>query len=226
VLDWYSRWKFSFLLIALVGLLIVQALIEGFSNQMTLFHVLYSVVLVTIILTFALDKRVRLILMFLGLIALIGTWSVYSLGIDARTETLVVERGIGVVFFGWTAGLVLNRVLRQDNVTTDTLMGSVCAYLLIAAAWAMAYSALEIAVPGSFSATGKPKATDANINDWVYYSFMTLTTLGYGNIQPASRAAGMLSWMEAMAGQFYLAVLVARLVSLHVSPLSPVNDKP
>lgn len=225
MLQWYSQWKFSFLLVALVGLVIVQAILENFSNHLSIFHVLYSLVLVTIVLAFAQDKRVRLALLILGIVAFVGTWSVFSLGIDARVETRVVERVVGVVFLGWTAGLVLNRVLRQDNVTVDTLMGSVCAYLLIAAAWGMAYSALEIGNPESFSMPSDPPDFVPNINDWLYYSFMTLTTLGYGNIQPATRAAGTLTWMEAMAGQFYLAVLVARLVSLHVSPLPPNATK-
>jgi len=96
------------------------------------------------------------------------------------------------------------------------LVGAVCVFLLIGVIWAIAYTLLELLAPGSFAgqAAGPPAGWDSG---WLYFSFVTLTTLGYGDILPVSGLARTLAYMEAVVGQFYVAVLVASLVSAYVS---------
>ncbi|MFO0945809.1 MAG: ion channel [Planctomycetota bacterium] len=229
MIEWYLRWKFTFLFGTMVGLLVVQALFEDAAFHQQLFSVLYSFVLIATVIGFAREPRLRWFLVILGVLALSGTWSVSSLGTDAARELILADRVLAVVFLGVTAVLVIRRVILETRVTIDTLMGSVCAYLLIAATFGMSFSAIEVGKPGSFLMKGSPMDSDfdqtANINEWIYYSFMTLTTLGYGSVMPASRIAGTLTWIEAMTGQFYLAVLVARLVGLHTVPnIAPSPD--
>lgn len=106
-------------------------------------------------------------------------------------------------------------------MSIDSLFGAVCAYLLIGVAWGTAYSLAEAARPGSFYADDETSAAihDESLREpvLIYYSFITLTTVGYGDITPASSAARTLTWLEGMTGQFYIGVLVAALVGLRIT---------
>jgi voltage-gated potassium channel len=106
---------------------------------------------------------------------------------------------------------------RQDHVTIDTLFAAVAAYLLFGVAWSFAFAMLELAAPGSFAVAGAQPFDPARFDRFLGFSFITLTTLGYGNVAPASPQADALATFEAVVGQIYLAVVIARLVGLHVA---------
>jgi hypothetical protein len=114
--------------------------------------------------------------------------------------------------------LVLSDVFQQgDRVSSDTIYGALAGYLLLGVTWTFAFSLLESLQPGSFSGMA-PEAggASASIRQFVGYSFVTLTTLGYGNIVPTNARADALAIWEAIVGQVYLTVLVARLVALNL----------
>ena len=120
-----------------------------------------------------------------------------------------------VVYFSIT---ILAYVLHGTRVTTDKIFASVCVYLLIGLAWTFAYALVDALNPHSFaalSAAGHEKYV-IRFLELRYFSFMTLTTVGYGDIVPHSTAARTLAAFEAIVGQIYLTVLVARLVGLHI----------
>ncbi len=102
-------------------------------------------------------------------------------------------------------------VFASGHATGDRVFGAIVLYLLIGLIWAVAYAALDLQSPASFS--GHPGG-DSGLADWVYFSFVTLTTVGYGDIVPVARAARSLAILEALIGQLYPAVIIARLVSL------------
>src|SRR5262249_35868302 len=110
------------------------------------------------------------------------------------------------------------------RVTLDTLFASLCVYLLLGVVWALAYSIVAILDPAAFRltlqtgefTTGLPVHREGR-SAALYFSFATLTTLGSGDISPISPVTRMLTTFEAITGQFYLAVLVARLVGLHIT---------
>jgi Ion channel len=124
-----------------------------------------------------------------------------------------------MVFFSYATGLIMWRTLRQSDVTIDTIAGAACAYTLLALVWSNLYFLLEFFRPGSFQIpaawrmgpTGDPSAALA------YFSFVTLTTVGYGDITPLWPGAAGLAVAEAIVGQLYLAITIARLVGLHTS---------
>jgi hypothetical protein len=111
--------------------------------------------------------------------------------------------------------LVLWQTLRAGPVTLHRIQGAVAAYLLLGVIWAYAYSILSLLRPGAFS--GAVHAADGP-RAWLYYSFVTLTTVGYGDVLPVHPAARSLAMLEAVVGPLYLAILVARLVGLAVAP--------
>jgi hypothetical protein len=110
--------------------------------------------------------------------------------------------------------VVLGQTFRRGPVTFHRIQGAIAAYLLLGVIWAQAFSLVELLRPGAFSSavdvTGSPRP-------WLYFSFMTLTTVGYGDILPVHPAARSLAMLEAVTGPLYIAILLARLVSLAVA---------
>jgi len=110
--------------------------------------------------------------------------------------------------------VLLWQVFRSGPVTGMRVQGAIAAYLCLGFAWAHAYHVVALVDPGAFNAAGSELSAAIH---WINFSFGTLTTLGYQGIVPADPVAHTLSSAEAVTGQLYLAVLVARLVSMHVS---------
>lgn len=110
------------------------------------------------------------------------------------------------------AFVLLSQIFRPGRVTHLRIQGAIAVYLLFGVFWAHAYHIAATLVPGSFA--GPAELT--NVSGWAYYSFVTLTTVGYGDITPVSQVARTLSIAEALTGQLYLAVLIARLVAMEI----------
>jgi hypothetical protein len=121
------------------------------------------------------------------------------------------------IMIGLLLMLVLTRVFSPGPVTRQRIEGAVAAYLLFGLAWAQLYEAVEVLAPGAF---GLPKG-EIPVGGWfsplLYFSFVTLTTVGYGDIQPVHPVVRSLAMFEALVGQLYPAVLIGRLVSLRVT---------
>jgi len=114
---------------------------------------------------------------------------------------------------------LLRFVLRASSVDSEVLCASISAYLTLGLIWTMAYWLVEQLTPGAFAfnTTTGTKETMEGFNAF-YFSLITLSTVGYGDITPVSKVARMLAAMEAMTGLFYVAVLIARLVALYSTP--------
>jgi hypothetical protein len=134
---------------------------------------------------------------------------------------LTVMHSFSVVFLLLTVILVLSYVLKSGKVTRDRIAAALCAYLLLGVIWAQAYLLIETVEPGSFTWNSEPTVTETSpgsVNfDAFYFSFVTLTTLGYGDITPVHDVARAFAVLEAVVGQLYLAILIARLVGLHIA---------
>lgn len=110
----------------------------------------------------------------------------------------------------------------RGRVTADLLYGAVSVYLLIGIAFAAAHFMVEQVAPGSYHCGSLQCDASPRMAAYVYYSFVTLSTVGYGEILPNTRVAGVMAYVEAIAGQMYLAILVARLVGMQIAHSS--ND--
>jgi len=127
-------------------------------------------------------------------------------------------------FLGYTAALILRMVFAAERVTLNMVWASACVYLLLGVLFANVYSLMDVIHPGSFYFTfaGDAEQEAMRLGGGqsvypLYYSFVTITTLGYGDIVPITGPTRMLATVEALTGQLYLAVLVARLVGMHIS---------
>jgi hypothetical protein len=121
-------------------------------------------------------------------------------------------------FLVYAAATILNRVLHADEVDAETIYGAVCVYFLAAAFWGVLFVLVEFVAPGSFNLPDSVNFTGGSRFDsgpMMYYSFVTITTLGYGDITPATELTRLLALLEAVLGQLYLVILIARLVGLY-----------
>jgi hypothetical protein len=109
------------------------------------------------------------------------------------------------------AVVVLSMVLRPGSVSRHRIEGAVAAYLLLGLAWAGAYEWVARSLPGAFAGVSAVGG-----RQWVYYSLVTLTTMGYGDITPVAPVARSLAVAEALTGQLYVAILISRLVALEL----------
>jgi len=123
---------------------------------------------------------------------------------------------LGILFFGFLSGLLLRNLLfTSEKVNAETLWMAVNVYILVGLFFAFLYAAIAFADPQMFVG----KITDAPQRDqmygFVYFSFVTLTTLGYGDITPNNIVVGTVTYFEALIGQLYVAITIARLVGLY-----------
>jgi len=141
-------------------------------------------------------------------------------GLHAGSDSLAA------VLLLFTAAIVVTDVLRAGSVTFDTIVGAFAGYLLLALVWTFLYSAVWQLDPQAFAANDTLRAAlqsegaNSRIQVFVYFSVVTLTTLGYGDLTPISSAARAFCALESVFGQIYLTVLIAGLVGLRVAVAS------
>ena len=207
----------AFLIVSLAGPPVLFGF--GFSGQWL--DALMSLLTLAAICSLCFEPRQRFFALLCGTPALI-----FSLGGQVVTGATgevvqVVGQLCEMVFFFGAAGLVVKALFNRLSMSFDSVMGAACGYLFVGLGWAVCYALIERFQPQSFklseslSALGDRSQTLPHV--LTYYSFVTLTTVGYGDVTPISPAARTLAWMEAITGQFYLGVIVAGLVSIIVA---------
>jgi hypothetical protein len=170
-------------------------------------------------------------LVFIGIWSLRGSGRWFSVGIvfviaGIVFNILAVNLASPVYLYASFAALfaflllaisfTLKQIAMATDISPNRLIGAVCVYLLLGVIWAVAYTMLEMISPGSFGGF-TPLQGRGWDSEWLYFSFVTMTTLGYGDILPVSATARVLAYMQAVFGQFYVAILVAGLVSALIS---------
>jgi voltage-gated potassium channel len=154
------------------------------------------------------------VVVLLATAAMLVNWLIFATDWDWLSR---VGREITcILFFGVVGAMMLRDILsRGGNVSWPLINGALSVYLLLGVVFSFVLSLLETWQPGSF--LGADKFTGGDFSDFSYLSFVTLTTLGYGDITPANPVAGSVLTLEAVSGQIYLTVLVARLVGMNIS---------
>jgi len=207
--------RFLILLILILSLLVLTPFLDEFIQTKILMDVFLTVIFIFIIYSIRLKRSQVIIAFVLVLPLIIATWSTYF--VEIKTISLLT-RIFGVLFFAYAAVNILRIITKSEKVTGETIFAAVVAYLLIALMWAFLYMILELTSPGSYSFPDW--ASRGETMRFEYLSFVTITTLGYGDITPLTDKASALVIIEAVVGQIYLVVLVAWLVGMHVSQKS------
>jgi Ion channel len=214
----FRRFSTVQLLIALAVLLIAAPFVEELEGGHLILSVLFSLVLVAAVFAVANRKRSLAIALVLAIPAITLRW------INQLRPDLVHPAAflVGAIFLlAFVIGHLLHFILRAPVVTMEVLCGSIAAYLMLGLMWTVAYWLVDQLTPGgAFSFNTNRGAQSMNGFTGFYFSFITLSTVGYGDITPVSQAARWLAALEAMTGLLYVAVLIARLVSLYSSAKS------
>jgi hypothetical protein len=216
----FLRGRFSSLLTSLFLFFLLHAFLADHPLTRYFVPALLLVTLVTSVSAFSDDRRISLVAGVLGLATFALRWATY---VSESHLLWLISEGIGALFFAFVAVIILASVLRAQTVTGDTISGALCVYLLIGLVWAFLFMLVESVHPGSFQlGEGVKTAGDtahppsAPLSLFLYFSFVTLSTVAYGDILPLTGPARGLAALEGIIGQFYLAVLVARLVGLYI----------
>ncbi len=215
--------NFFFLLAALLMILLILPIISDIygTRNWLVGHLVFSVTLFFSVLSLKDAKKWLKFGIFLVLCGVVfSTLAFYK---DSRLY-LCLSLFFDFLFLLLVISIALQQVVFSDRINLHNVAGAACVYLLLGIIWSLAYYFINIILPGSFKGNLSFE-TQMQLNDFVYYSFVTLTTLGYGDIVPVSATARSLVYMEAVFGQFYIAILVAGLVSIHISNQSRESIK-
>ena len=199
-----------YLLLSLILLVLLSPLLEGSVFATFALTALYSLVMLTVVYAVSPNRQARTIAMVWALAGITLLWWNRDDPADISQIT-----GLSAFVALNTAAIVLvfRRIFQSAAVTFDTLCHAVGLYLLLGVTWALTYLLISLIVAGAF--VGLAAGLDSGWSDFLYFSFATLTTLGYGDITPDLPFVRIWAVMEAVVGVLYIAILVARLVSLY-----------
>ena len=217
----FRRFSTVGLLISLVILLICAPFVEEFEGGDLVVTCLFSLVLLAGVLAVAERKGALVIAIVLALPAIVGRWINHF---EPQIVSPVIFLTAALILIAFVVANLLRFVFRAPSVGMEVLCASISAYLMLGLMWAVAYWLVDQLTPGgafSFNTNSGPRSMNGFTG--FYFSFITLSTVGYGDITPVSRAARWLAAMEAMTGLLYVAVLIARLVALYSTPKSDAS---
>jgi len=214
------RFQFTLLFITLIGLLLVLPSVAHNPYGLIAQAAMTWAAIATAV--WAVESfRVRSIALMLAMLALaadVYIWTTHA------TTFMPLGRILVAVFLGFVTCAILAHVMTREEVTYDVVIGGACTYILLGAFFAQVYAAFEIFDPGSLleqggalGAVGAADLARGHIVEVMYYSFVTLTTLGYGDVIPGTPLVRAVSTVEALLGQLYPAILIAHLVGLRAA---------
>ena len=178
-------------------------------------NVFFSLILIAGTITVSRNRIFRTLVFSWGFLTFVFLWTRYLFPYQAF---VLVTDCLSLVFQVLLTSLILSQIFREGPTTSHRIMGAVAAYLLLGVIWFLAYHLIAVRMPEAFSVQGPFTLGDGEAlqSNLFYFSFVTLTTLGYGDIVAVHPMARMLVILEAATGQLFPAILIARLVSLQV----------
>ena len=207
------------LLIALGFLMVSMPLVNALSDGDLIESVLLTIVMFFSVRAVGSRRRTHLIAMVLLVPPMLAKW-INHFRPDLISPLFYIVGAI--LFFGFVVAHLLRFIVQSPQVDGNVLSAGVSGYLLLGWLWIPVYL---LVARLDHSAFNMPPGSVMNGFSAFYFSFITLCTVGYGDISPVSSVARMLAVVEAITGLFYMAVLVSRLVSMHSSNHSILNDK-
>ncbi|MEA3232466.1 MAG: ion channel [Thermodesulfobacteriota bacterium] len=217
LIQYWNTERFLVLLVSLLLLLVSSP----FLKDLRWFGLIRSILMTWIFLEiFNTTTRGKKRLVFNSLLvgfAIAALWVDNFFGTSARI--LALTSAIIVIYLFFSIVVLAKFIFGAESVGREVIYAAIIIYLLISIVWGYFYITLEFFVPGSFTLPFEMDQSDKLV--WLmYFSYVTITTLGYGDITPLNAKASMLASTEALIGQIYLVVIVAWLVGMHVSQRS------
>jgi hypothetical protein len=207
-----SKERFLILICLILGLIVIVPILKRFAALRIFLDIFITAIYISMVYTVSHKKRHIYIGALLAMVMLISLWLQYF---QQNNLVFAIGRISGILFFIMVITNILTLIFKSEDVTIEVIYAAILVYLLMALMWSFVYVLLELINPASFNVA---LSLEQGSQMWsIYYSFVTITTLGYGDITPATELASSFSILEAVVGQLYLVVVVARLVGMHVS---------
>jgi hypothetical protein len=217
IIEAFLKGRFSALLVSLVLLFLVGPLMPG--NQTFIDKVFGILMLAVLISCLRAISRTRGFFLFMLVFTLInvgiGSFEIFS---NMETESFrIMVLAVRLSYFAVVFFSIMFYVLDDSSVTGDKICGAISAYMLMGVTWSFVYALFYQIDPGTFRVPEELLSTETVNSTWtLYFSFTTLTTLGYGDIVPQKHGVQSYAIMEAASGQIFLAVIIARMIALHI----------
>jgi hypothetical protein len=207
-----SRERFFILLCLLLGFLVVVPILDRFVAARIFLDLFLTAIAISMVYTIS-HKKIHLIAgLLLGIVTISSRWMQYFY---PNKEILAIGMIAGALFIGLVIASILVFALKSEEVNREVIYAAILMYLLAALLWAYVYTFLQLIDPASFNIDLSQPQDYMLV--FQYFSFVTITTLGYGDISPVTEVARAFTVLEAVVGQIYLVVVVAWLVGMHVS---------
>jgi hypothetical protein len=191
---------------------IIYPLARDDGRASALVALAFSVVLVLGVMASTHHKAARMGMVTLAGVAFTSHW----LHFFVQQHTIkIVATTASAIFFGTLSWLIIGRVFRGGSITIYRIYGAIAAYLLLGIFWGELYMLVYFLDPNSFTPLATVPIERSDIFELMYFSYVTLTTVGFGDITPLHPLARSLATLEALVGQLYPAILLARLVTLY-----------
>ena len=195
--------RFLLFLLSIILLLIAYPFADQAAQGETVLRPAFTLVIFSGIHAMQRNRGILVLAMIIGIPAILARWIVSDIAsISSELYTLLFS----MLFFSLLCLFLLSAVLGTDRITRDTIFGAIGIYLTLGITWALSYQFVDTLIPGALQNVHSETA-------YLYFSFVTLTTLGYGDITPLIPVTESMAMFEAVIGQLYIAVLIARLVS-------------
>jgi hypothetical protein len=218
------RFSVQRFLVSLVSLLVVTPFVEDLKHGETLETAIATMVLLTGLFAAGGQPRSMIWALIFVVPAVVGNWTNHFWPARYPLELVFIAR---TLFLAFLMGHLMRFILHARKVNSEVVCGALSVYLLLGLIWGITYRLVGRLTPDAFNFS-VPNTASHSMNPFeaIYFSYTTLTTVGYGDITPVSKVARMLAITEALTGTLFMAVLVARLVSLYSAPdLSGVAEE-
>jgi hypothetical protein len=213
--------KYLVLLLALVAVTIAQSLPRRAVLGPVASDAMIAAMLIGVVVVVFERRRERAVGVTMLCAALLAMVLHYALTGEAERHLRIAYHGLAAVTVALAVATILAKLFRQQAIRLDDVLGVVCGYILAAGAFANLYSLVEALMPGSFAIATSIEHDAATWHGRIalfdYFSLVTLTTMGYGDVTPVRGPATALATLEAVFGQFYIAVVVAELVGARLA---------
>lgn len=211
----HVRGNFAYLLVALLGFVLIIAILDQYptlgGDQIFIF--LIEATLIVGVWSLVLQ---RFWFVFGLILIAIGALNIILEMIIHHSWAHYVNLSVALLFYLFTTVIAFRTLLTGNRIDLNMLMGSICVYILVGMSWSIFYYFESAIHPGAFNGIIEGKG-EQQFSELLYYSFVTLSTLGYGDVTPVTPIARTLAYLEALFGQFYIAILVASFVGMHIA---------
>lgn len=212
--KWHHS-QFLYLIITLMAYFIGVSLVNGQDIDSVLLSIIFTTFIMICVFSMNRNPIMITLTLILGVMTLAGHWMIVFSVHDKSLEYFFYFSNIAFLLINTFS--IIYTVAKHKRITSDTLFGAVIGYFLIGLIWSAIDILISMQNPEAFSKGLFTHSFHENAQHFFYFSFTTMTTLGYGDYLPLSNLARTCSWLEALTGQVYLTVWISQLVGLKIA---------